>query len=801
MSLLENLNPQQREAVTTINGPLLVIAGPGSGKTRVITTRIAYMIEQGIPPYRILAMTFTNKAAGEMRARVEKLVPGSQMHISTFHSFGAWLMRREAEVLGFQKDFSIYDTDDRDSLIKRLMKELNIDSAFVTASAAGYSISDAKNRGITPAYFASGAFDPKTKAIAEIYEKYQGALKQANAMDFDDLLVMPLDLFNRHEDVLDKYRNRFTHLLIDEYQDTNTVQYQVANLLARRDKNICVTGDPDQSIYSWRGADIKNILNFERDYPEAKTVVLGQNYRSTRNIVAAADALVKHNVARKDKHLSTQNEEGSRVVILRCQNESHEALAVCDTIAQLRRDHGIEYGEIAIFYRMNAQSRVLEQALRERSLPYQLVGAVAFYQRQEIKDVLAYLRLIVNPRDSVAFARALLRPARGVGEGTLAKLVAASQQSGNTLLEIAKDPKAFGVAGIQKKAVEGLSKLAHMYAEIRSKPLYPFSEIVERVVNESGFMAHLKGDPDPRSEDRIENVKELISDARTQEQQNPELDLSAWLEQVALVSDTDNFDAQNPAITLMTLHSAKGLEFPAVFIVGMEDGCLPHARAIQGDSDMEEERRLCYVGITRARKFLTLTLAKHREQFGNFQRNAASRFLREIPSDLCETKELGGGDAFYAGWAERWSGGQRHGPGRGAASSDEEWREGDNPFEFGDEAKSEVSQLRQGFVGQGGQRSEDEGDLPPVEEGPADHLTTVRRSSFAVSVGAEAPPMNDERPTMNDFCTGDRVRHAVFGIGRVIEKTGEGAKARVRVNFQGWGEKNLALEFARLERI
>ena len=808
MSMLDALNDAQREAVTTIHGPLLVLAGPGSGKTRVITTRIAYMIEQGISPYRILAMTFTNKAAGEMKSRVDKLAPGANVQISTFHSFGAWLMRREAEHLGFAKDFSIYDTDDRDSLIRRLMKELNIDSAFVTASAAGYAISDAKNRAINPFYFASGAYDPKTKAIADIYEKYQVALKQANAMDFDDLLVLPLELFHKHEAVLEKYRDRFTHLLIDEYQDTNTVQYQIANLLAKRDKNLCVTGDPDQSIYSWRGADISNILNFERDYPQAKTVVLGQNYRSTKNIVAAADALVKHNLARKDKHLSTQNEEGSRLKILKCQNESHEALAVADTIAALRRDEGINYNDAAIFYRMNAQSRVLEQALRERSIPYQLVGAVAFYQRQEIKDVLAYLRLIVNPRDSVAFARALQRPSRGVGEGTFAKLVLAAQKSGKAPLEVAKDPKAYGISGVQKKALEGLSKLANMYAGVLSRPLFPIADVVERVVLESGYMQALKEDVDPRAEDRIENVKELISDARNKEQANPELDLSRWLEEIALVSDTDNFDANNPAVTLMTLHSAKGLEFPAVFIVGMEDGCLPHARTIQGDGDMEEERRLCFVGITRARKFLTLTLARHREQFGNFQRNSPSRFLREIPPDLCETHDMGGAtDGFLGNWANNWSGRSRakagdwHEP--KARKSAQEYNDGDNPFDFDDHEPA-------GKPAGSGSPSDEE-NLPPVEDGPADHLapaaSQTRNPSIAgrqlfSSEPGDAVEIQDRLPDApQTFKTGDRVRHAVFGIGRVLECTGDSSKARVRVNFQGWGEKNLALEFARLEKL
>ena len=387
---LEMLNDAQREAVTHLHGPMLVVAGPGSGKTRVITTRIAWMIEQGIQPWKILALTFTNKAAGEMRARVEQHYPQGEFRISTFHSFGAWLLRREAEVLGFTRNFSIYDTDDRNALIKRIMDELKIDSAFVRAASAGHSISDAKNRGIDPKTYAAGAFDPQTKAVAEIYQRYGKALVEAQAMDFDDLLTLPLQLFRNHADVLARYQDRFSHILIDEYQDTNAIQYRLARLLAEREKNLCVTGDPDQSIYSWRGADIRNILDFERDFPNARVVVLGRNYRSTGNIVSAADALVRHNVQRKDKRLTTDNEKGAPLTILKCQTETPEARLVAARIDHLRDAEGLLYGEMAIFYRTNAQSRALEQALRERTIAYQLVGAVAFYQRQEIRDILAH---------------------------------------------------------------------------------------------------------------------------------------------------------------------------------------------------------------------------------------------------------------------------------------------------------------------------------------------------------------------------------------------------------------------------
>ncbi|MCC6574777.1 MAG: UvrD-helicase domain-containing protein [Planctomycetes bacterium] len=773
MGLLDDLNEQQREAVTSIHGPLLVVAGPGSGKTRVITARIAYMIEQGVPPWRILAMTFTNKAAGEMKARVQRLVTNADVYVSTFHSFGAWLMRREAETLGYAKDFSIYDTDDRDSLIRRLMREANIDSSFVTASAAGYAISDAKNRAIDPATYLSGAFDPKTKAVAEIFALYEKALKQAQAMDFDDLLIKPLELFTKHSTALEKYRDRFSHILIDEYQDTNAVQYNLAKLLAQRDKNICVTGDPDQSIYSWRGADIRNILSFERDFPGAKVVILGQNYRSTKRIVQAADALVRHNLARKEKPLSTSNDEGTRIKVLRCQNETHEALEIARGIEKLREEHDVPLSGVAVFYRMNAQSRALEQGLRERNIAYQLVGAVAFYQRQEIKDVLAYLRLIVNPRDVVSFARALLRPSRGVGEGTLEKIVVAARDSGKTLIEVARDPAAHGISRVQKKALEALRDFAAMYDRLLAEPLFPIETVIEKVLLQSGYMRALQQDIDPRAEDRIDNVKELLSDAKTREQNDADLDLSRWLEQIALVSDTDKLDLGNPAVTLMTLHSAKGLEFPAVFIVGLEDGCLPHARSLQGEGDPEEERRLCYVGITRAQKFLTLTHARHREQFGQFTRNAPSRFLAEIPHELCEIHDISGG---HAGFAAEWDAATKFTPRIGA-----EHQAGSNPFDFG--------------------------DMPPIEDNPADFAAArgaasgVRSPESGVDGGFPSAFDPGARTTHTALTKGDRVRHSVFGIGQVLEMVGSGDKARVRVSFQGWGEKNLALEFARLEKL
>ncbi|MBX3473009.1 MAG: UvrD-helicase domain-containing protein [Planctomycetes bacterium] len=752
MDLLADLNPEQRQAVTAIDGPLLVLAGPGSGKTRVITTRIAFMIAQGIKPWHILAMTFTNKAAAEMKQRVEHWHPGAGAQVSTFHSFGAWLLRREAEALGFTRDFTIYDSDDRLSLIRRTMKEKGIDAAFVSPNAAGNLISDAKNRGISARDFAAGAFDPKLKAVADIFAAYEEALTRSNALDFDDLLVKPLELLQKNSEVLEKYRQRFSHVMIDEYQDTNAIQYGLSRLLASGHRNLCVTGDPDQSIYSWRGADIKNILNFERDFPDARTVVLGRNYRSTANIVNAADALVSRNLSRKPKRLTTDNEEGTRITVLKCQDETHEARSIAECIERATQDHQVRRGDFAVFFRTNAQSRALEQAMRERNLPYQLMGAVSFYQRQEIKDVLAYLRLILNPRDAVSFARVLERPSRGVGDGTLAKINEAAAKSGATLLEVAQDPKAHGIARVQARALEGLRNLAAMYRRIAQGDLFPIENVVRAIIVESGYEQMLRTDVDPRAQERLENVNELLSDARTRQQEQPDIDLRTWLEQVALASDTDKLDVAGDTVKLMTLHSAKGLEFDGVFLTGMEENVLPHARSVQGDGDVEEERRLCYVGITRARKLLTLSLARHREAFGRSQRNSPSRFLAEIPTDLTMVDDRAAAHESmatqdFAAWFT----------GRSAKPVTRQ-DDNDDPFDFS--------------------------DVPPVEDGPADHL--------AARPGPVAP--SDPRQLQ----AGDRVRHGVFGTGKVLEINGTG---RVKVHFQGWGEKSLALEFAKLEKI
>ena len=753
MDLLDGLNPEQRDAVTCIQGPLLVLAGPGSGKTRVITTRVAFMIASGIQPWHVLAMTFTNKAAGEMRHRVEQWYPGTEAQISTFHSFGAWLLRRESEALGFGRDFTIYDTDDRVSVIRRIMRESNIDSAFVSAGAAAQLISDAKNRGIGARDFAAGAYEPKLKAVAEIYAAYEGALAAANALDFDDLLVRPLELLRGHAQVLEKYRGRFSHILIDEYQDTNSIQYGIARLLAGGHRNLCVTGDPDQSIYSWRGADIRNILNFERDFPESRTVVLGRNYRSSGTIVRAADALVARNATRKQKRLHTDNDEGARIDVLQCHDERHEARRVAQSIAALAREDGLRHGQMAVFFRTNAQSRVLENSLREHALPYQVLGAVSFYQRQEIKDVLAWLRLILNPRDGVSFARVLERPARGVGDGTLAKLLEAATRDGATLIEVAADPRRFGISRVPGRAAAGLAQLTKLFAGFAARPLYPLEDVITAVIRESGYEQMLRTDVDPRAPERLENIGELVSDARTRQREEPDVDLRTWLEQVSLVSDTDKLDMQADSVKLMTLHSAKGLEFDAVFLTGLEENVLPHARSLQGDSDLEEERRLCYVGITRARKRLTLSLARHREAFGRAQRNSPSRFLHEIPTELTAVQDLAGqGASFGVDEFSAWFTGRAAKP---ATRTDDN----DDPFDFS--------------------------SLPAVEDGPADHLAR-----------AAAPPIEPTDPA--SLHAGDRVRHGVFGVGHVLEVNGAG---RVRVAFQGWGEKNLALEFARLEKL
>ncbi|HVL63616.1 MAG TPA: UvrD-helicase domain-containing protein [Actinomycetota bacterium] len=630
-----SLNPVQLEAVRHDAGPVLVVAGAGSGKTRVLTHRIAHLVEQGVSPHSILAITFTNKAAGEMKRRVVDLVGpiGENMWVSTFHSACVKILRRDADRLGMPRSFSIYDGSDSERLVKLCLKELDIDPKRMPPRAALAAVSDAKNRLVSPGIYADFAAGPWERVVARVYAEYQRRLEENGAMDFDDLIMRTVELFDRFDDVLDYYQRRFQHVLVDEFQDTNFAQARLATLIAGRWRNIFVVGDADQGIYAFRGATIKNLLDFERDWPDARVVTLEQNYRSTKTILAAANAVIEHNVMRKPKELWTDLPQGDPVVRYRAQNEHDEAAWVATEIARLR-DHGRSLGEVAVFYRTNAQSRVLEEVFSQSELPYKLVGGVGFYDRREIKDLLAWLRAAMNPADGVSVARAAQAPRRGIGDSSLAKLQAHARAAGVPLGEVFGSAEE--VPGIPKRALGGVLECARIFNFVRSaaEERQPVAEIVEMVWTATGLMDELVAERTFEALSRQENLKELQGVAREYDESNVDGTLVDFLERIALITDTDQVEGEEQGVTLMTLHNAKGLEFPVVFILGMEEGVFPHIRSLTEPDQLEEERRLCYVGITRAMERLYLVHAWSRSLWGSVNYNPASRFLAEIPEDL-----------------------------------------------------------------------------------------------------------------------------------------------------------------------
>jgi len=732
--LLSALNPVQQQAVLHGDGPLLILAGAGSGKTRTLTHRVAHVIgERDVLPWRILAVTFTNKAAAEMRERLEALLGADRLPwVSTFHAACVRILRREIEALGFTKDFTIYDDRDSERLVKDVLTDLRIPEAVLTPRLAGSLIDGAKNRGKTPADYAKA--DDQHEGFAPVYRRYQDLLRRANALDFGDLLLTTLRLFSEHEPVLDKYRERFRHVLVDEYQDTNAVQYRITNLLASRHRNLCVVGDDDQSIYRWRGAEIANILDFERDYPDVTTIRLEQNYRSTGNILNAAGAVVARNARRKGKTLWTDNPAGDKVGIAPLPDDLEEARFIAREIERAtagpwaRRD-------IAILYRTNAQSRAVEEALVRQRIPYVMIGGIKFFARAEIKDVLAYLRILVNPADSLSTKRIINVPPRGLGAGTVERLAGLDEEAGGLLAacrlalerELLKPQQGENVRAFTA-LIEGLrARLAEM----------PYPQLTARLIEESGYGPMLREDGSPEARERLQNLDELLKGM--EESAAMGRSLQEYLEQVALVSDIDNWDGGADRVTLMTLHSAKGLEFPIVFMIGMEEGLFPHARV--DDSDIEEERRLCYVGMTRAMRKLTLTHALRRRVYGDVQMNPRSRFLDEIPADLMV--EVGV-------------------PERSPAALQAQWR----------------------F--------------------PARHAPTVapraarRPERIEVASGEDGERVRIVYD-LDALRVGSRVRHNTFGLGTIKGLEGAGEQQKVTVLFQSVGAKKLLLKFAGLQ--
>ena len=740
---LSGLNPAQRDAVLHPDGPVLVVAGAGSGKTRVLTHRIAHLVlDRGVSPFEILAITFTNKAADEMKQRVEALIgPVAQrMWVSTFHSACVRILRRDGSRLGFPSSFTIYDQADAVRLTGYVIRDLGIDPKKLTPRGAHAVISAAKNRGQGVAEFTDAAQVSIERRMGEVYGEYQARLLKAGAMDFDDLLGNAVELFRRCPDVLEAYQQRFRHVLVDEYQDTNPVQNELVCLLGRMHRNVFVVGDQDQGIYGFRGADVTNIAEFETTFPETTVVVLDQNYRSTQNILDAANAVIANNVARTPKHLWTDAGAGLAIKRFSADDESDEAQWVGSEIARLHDSGGHRWGDIAVFYRTNAQSRVIEEQLMRTGLPYKVIGGTRFYDRREVKDAVAYLRAVVNPADEVSVKRVLNTPKRGVGESSVARLDAAAAAEGVTFFEMLRSPQ---IAGVSGRAAKGIAEFVAIIDALAGEVDKGPAVVLQKALDASGYLAELEAERSIEAEGRVENLQELVGGAREFET------VDEFLEQVSLVADTDEIDDDDSSVVLMTLHAAKGLEYPVVFLIGMEEGVFPHMRTLTEPDELEEERRLAYVGITRARERLHLTSAWARMLHGTTQYNPPSRFLSEIPAALVE--EVGGSRKRRSSFGEgsTW-GSQRRRGGESASGS------AVGSFDPDDDAASRP---------------------PRAPTGPA-------RS------GAEAAGLR----------IGDDVRHATFGEGIILDVRGEGDRAEAVVRFSGVGEKTLLLVWAPLER-
>ncbi len=744
--LLAGLNPAQYDAVLHDGGPLLVVAGAGSGKTRVLTHRIAHLIEGGLSPFEILAITFTNKAAGEMKHRVGGLVGpvAEKMWVSTFHAACVRILRRDVERLGFPGRFSIYDQADAVRLVGYVIRDLNLDPKRFPPRSVHGTISMAKNENVGPSQFTEQAEQIFQRKIGEVYVEYQKRLLQAGAMDFDDLLMRTAQLFREHPDVLASWRHRFGHVLVDEYQDTNPVQNDLVLQLAEEHRQVTVVGDSDQSVYAFRGADIRNILEFEEAFPDATVVVLEQNYRSTQSILDAANAVIARNVGRKPKELWSDKGSGDKIVRYHADDESDEAQFVANELAKLHDHDHMRWGDMAVFYRTNSMSRVIEEFLVRVGIPYKVVGGTRFYDRREIKDALAYLRAIVNPTDEVSVKRIINTPKRGVGDSSIGKLDAWASANGESFDQAVLR---FDEAGVGGRAATGIEKFLVMTTEIRKLQAEP-ATIIEEALERSGYLAELQNERSVEAEGRLENLSELVGMAREYET------VDDFLEQVSLVSDTDDIDEEESTVTLMTLHAAKGLEFPVVFLVGMEDGVFPHVRALGDPSELEEERRLAYVGITRAMQKLHLTSAWSRMMHGQTQYNPPSRFLDEIPSALIN--EIGG-TRMLRSRRDRSGGGRTYGGGGG-------------------------SEIPTGRTFGGGGRDSHSDDV--VE-------SALAAANKPIPSGAESIGLK----------VGDDVRHSQWGEGVIVEIDGVGDKAEASVHFPSVGPKRLLLSWAPLEKI
>jgi DNA helicase II / ATP-dependent DNA helicase PcrA len=638
--LLQGLNPMQKEAVKTVNGPLLIMAGAGSGKTRVLTHRIAYLLgEKGVAPWNILAITFTNKAAREMQERIYHLVgkDAEDIWVSTFHSMCVRILRRDIDRIGINRSFSILDTTDQLTVLKNILKEKNLDSKKFDPRSILGTISSAKNELQTAADYSRDAFTPYEKIVGEIYVAYQDRLRKNHSLDFDDLIMMTITLFERVPEVLQYYQRKFQYIHVDEYQDTNHAQYKIVKMLAEQFKNICVVGDSDQSIYRWRGADISNILSFEKDYDNAQVILLEQNYRSTQTILDAANAVITNNSNRKAKRLWTENGQGNPIHYFRAASEQDEGYFVAGKLAEWKRQGIQQYSDVAILYRTNAQSRAMEEVLVKSNIPYKMVGGVKFYDRKEIKDILAYLRFIANPNDEISFSRIINVPKRGVGAASVDKVINYSIANDLSLSDTLEQIDFVGLSGKITKAIGDFHTMTKNWQQMQE--YLSVTELVEEVLEKTGYIQMLKDENTIESASRIENIEEFLTVTNAFEESSEDKSLVSFLTDLALVSDIDQADKEESStdeVILMTLHSAKGLEFPVVFLIGMEEGIFPHSRSLMDEEEMEEERRLAYVGITRAEKQLYITNAQTRTLYGRTSVNQESRFINEIPEELLD---------------------------------------------------------------------------------------------------------------------------------------------------------------------
>jgi len=788
--IFSGLNPMQKQAVEHREGPLLIMAGAGSGKTKVLTCRIANLLAHGVRPWQILAITFTNKAATEMRERVDNLIgeAAKEVWLSTFHSFCARFLRREIEALnGYKRNFVIYDTSDGQTVIKHCLKDLNLDDKQYTPGHVLNAISNAKNKMQSPRAMAAEAGHNFHQAkLAELYELYQKKLRENNALDFDDLLMLSVQLLQDNDAVREKYQRRFQYILVDEYQDTNGAQYELTRLLAAGYRNLCVVGDADQSIYGWRGADISNIMNFERDYPEATVIKLEQNYRSTKTILAAANAVIAHNSNRKPKKLWTENAQGEPLTVYEARDEKDEADYIDSTIEELHSQQNLAYGDVAILYRTNAQSRVIEETFMRRGLPYTMVGGLKFYDRKEIKDVLAYLRLIFNPLDSVSLLRIINTPKRSIGATTIAKLTQYAEQTGQpifTLLASEADLDAAGLTARAKKPLMAFSEL--MFNLMGEADGLHLDELVEQVLEETHYIDELKKDKKTENESRIENLHEFVGVARDFEASEENPDLEMFLAQLSLVSDIDNADMDDDRVTLMTLHAAKGLEFPVVFMAGMEEGLFPHSRTLTEPEEMEEERRTCYVGITRAQRQLYLTYARGRMLYGRPNAFPPSRFLAEIPAEYkTELVSDGFGAAMPRGEARSFGSGATHGYSGMTAASYLHYRSGQVPRETAFHPGAQQMGTGVHFNG--------------TPQSALSALAALQKRRQQQNV---QPATGIIRPdTSVAWKVGDKAHHKKWGIGTVVSVKGTGEETELKIAFPGQGVKGLMQKYAPIEK-